>query len=326
MAKEEDTPQPEPDNGSSEHSQEEQPGSETPDEPEPEPEPVRVESQPQKKIFGLPRDVMELHMAKRGITHIANFEPFVKLETLYLNNNRITELAGLERQVALRALHLNDNLLTTIEGPVLRRMKFLEILNLANNRLTDIESVLSVLTPLTGMRELNLKGNRFGREHRLLIIHSMPWLDILNHVPVTDLERRRARMRFDPPKASTVAFGATVNTKDTLNITVQDLTQPTREPYELLINPPQSATERHVRRLSMIATKRVQEVEAAHQPETLPEPVPASASLPVPAAMDFLSRRPREPTPPPEESAPPVLDSFRISQRSKFDINSMAEG
>ena len=39
----------------------------------------------------------ELHLAKRGITRIANFETFVSLDTLWLNDNKISSLRGLDQ-------------------------------------------------------------------------------------------------------------------------------------------------------------------------------------------------------------------------------------
>ncbi|KAG9390740.1 Leucine-rich repeat [Carpediemonas membranifera] len=284
------------------HNEEESVASNQESEPEQEPEPEPdVPSDPIGRITGLPSDVLELYMKGCGITRIADFEPFVKLEVLYLNNNKISELTGLDTLRRLRGLFVQKNRISSLRGSSIRHMKFLEELNLEDNQLTDFEETLDAIRHLSSLRTLVLMGNPFtpARPYRLAVIDAFPALDILDFIPVTPVERARATRLLGDVKEHTVAFGRTIDPSDPLDVTVLDKTLPKRPEYDLLINPPQSAAERIIRAMTAKSGRSTVQAEEVADEER-PKPQGTPAKLPVPAAMDFLSRRPKPPSPKPK--------------------------
>ncbi|GFR43310.1 hypothetical protein Agub_g4377 [Astrephomene gubernaculifera] len=177
-----------------------------------------IVSEPHKELVGggdnakYVKECTEMYLGGKGIEKIRGFEPFVNLESLWLNNNKLKKLNNLDVQKRLKALYAQDNQLCTLKGS-LQHFKFLETLDLSNNQLRDLEKQLRVLEKFKFIKDLNLKGNPMCEEpdYRLLVVHSMPALQVLDQHVITPLERRRAAGMIGGDVATlTVAFGCRV--------------------------------------------------------------------------------------------------------------------
>ena len=136
----------------------------------------------------------ELHMGRKGITELWDFENFTNLHTLWLNNNQLQSLEGLEANVRLLNLHCHGNRISRISD-TLQHLKFLVSLTLNQNSLTDIEEVISELRHLRNLQYLDLFDNPITQEdnYRLRMIGELPWVQVLDKHKVTDDERKQAK-------------------------------------------------------------------------------------------------------------------------------------
>jgi hypothetical protein len=137
---------------------------------------------------------MELHLGNRGYTRLADFHAFISLDQLWINNNKLTTLQGLEANFRLKILYAHANRVRHLNG-ALSTFKFMTKLNLADNKLDDLEGTLEELTELRYLQSLDLYGNPISQEdnYRLLVIMSIPWLETLDRLQVTDDERAEAK-------------------------------------------------------------------------------------------------------------------------------------
>ena len=119
-----------------------------------------------------------------SIGHIsAHASSHIFLEELQLDGNRLTSLDGLGGLAELQTLSCAANLLHDATAAAsLRRLRSLCLsrnelreappmaapaltaLDVAENKLTDLDSLLKALTPLTLLRQLSLRGNAFDVE------------------------------------------------------------------------------------------------------------------------------------------------------------------
>lgn len=127
----------------------------------------------------------EIHLGGRGITRLANFETFLSLDTLWINNNKLTSLRGLENNFRLQHLFAHQNNIRRIQG-TLQPFKFLSELSLDGNLLDSTEDVLDELSNLKYLRNLNLFGNSIAQEdgYRLRLLAELPWIDVLDRIKV----------------------------------------------------------------------------------------------------------------------------------------------
>ena len=51
----------------------------------------------------------ELYMAKRNITYLANFERFVNIEILWINDNKVECLENLDNCIRIKELYCQNN-------------------------------------------------------------------------------------------------------------------------------------------------------------------------------------------------------------------------
>jgi hypothetical protein len=58
----------------------------------------------------------EIHLGGKGITRLANFETFLSLDTLWINNNKLTSLRGLENNFRLQHIFAHNNIIRRIQG------------------------------------------------------------------------------------------------------------------------------------------------------------------------------------------------------------------
>ncbi|KAI9987525.1 hypothetical protein PInf_023566 [Phytophthora infestans] len=147
------------------------------------------------------KNCTELYMANKRIDKIANFDAFVNLEVLWINDNQIQELDGLDGCFRLKQLFAHSNCIRSLEGSSLPHFKFLLELRLYGNKLKDLRGTLRVLSRLSHLRDLDLFGNPVVEEenYRLQVIRAIPSLDVLDRHVITDDERARAarlQLRF----------------------------------------------------------------------------------------------------------------------------------
>ena len=140
------------------------------------------------------KNCTELHLADRRIQKIVGFDPFVNLEVLWLNNNRLTKLEELDTNVRLRELYAHNNLLHTLRGS-LHKFKFLNVLNVSNNKLHGLQATLDILTGFQYLHHLELFGNPLAEEtnYRLHVLKRISWLEVFDRHPGTEK---------DPPATS----------------------------------------------------------------------------------------------------------------------------
>ncbi|XP_020633418.3 leucine-rich repeat- and IQ domain-containing protein 1 isoform X1 [Pogona vitticeps] len=138
------------------------------------------------------------------LTHIEGIENCGLLQILKLHGNNLNEFPSLENHVLLRELYLEDNSISTLEKlslywlPLLRILFLsknsllqlaplfscvsLEKLDISNNCLLELKSVIQWLNGCNGLRELSLYGNPMLQEEnwRCTLLKSLPSLKILN--------------------------------------------------------------------------------------------------------------------------------------------------
>ncbi|RLN57264.1 hypothetical protein BBJ29_005334 [Phytophthora kernoviae] len=140
------------------------------------------------------KNCTELYMANKRIDKIANFDAFVNLEVLWINDNQIQHLDGLDRCFRLKQLYAQNNSIRSLEGSSLRYFTFLQELRLYDNKLKDLQGTLNVLSRLSYLRDLDLFGNAVIEEenYRLQVIRAIPSLHVLDRHVITDQERVKA--------------------------------------------------------------------------------------------------------------------------------------
>eukprot|EP00474_Spongospora_subterranea_P009809 CRZ10267.1 hypothetical protein [Spongospora subterranea] len=141
-----------------------------------------------------PKYVQSLYMGKQRITRIGNFARFVNLNVLYLNDNRLSVIDGLESCVRLKELFLQNNRITSIAGKSIASLRYMTKLNLSRNRLKNLSETLPFLRHMKQLEELDLFGNPLSEEqhYRLLVIHALKSVTVLDRIPVTKPEIEKA--------------------------------------------------------------------------------------------------------------------------------------
>ena len=139
------------------------------------------------------KECIEIVLSKRKITELINFEMFENLEALWLTENRLTEIKGLDANFRIKILCCGKNRITTLEGSSISKMKFLETLYLNNNKLKNLDLVLSNLKNFSFLKNLNLFGNPVAEEpeYRPRVIYVIKSLEIFDRHKVTDMEKMK---------------------------------------------------------------------------------------------------------------------------------------
>ncbi|XP_077195075.1 leucine-rich repeat- and IQ domain-containing protein 1 isoform X3 [Paroedura picta] len=159
------------------------------------------------------------------LTHIEGIENCGLLQILKLQGNNLNELPNLENHVLLRELYLEDNSISTFEKlsdywlPLLQVLSFsqnsltyltplfsylsLEKLDVSNNCLLDLKSVIQCLSGCDNLRELSLCGNPLLQEEnwRYSLLKMLPNLKMLNGENVnsdTDILGETIKKKPDP--------------------------------------------------------------------------------------------------------------------------------
>lgn len=136
------------------------------------------------------KECIEIVLSKRRITELINFDMFENLEALWLTDNRLTSIRGLDSNFRIKILCCANNHITTLEGSI-SKMKFLEVLYLNNNKLKNLEKVLSHLKQFSFLKNLNLFGNPVAEEpeYRPRVIDAIKSLEIFDRHKISVIER-----------------------------------------------------------------------------------------------------------------------------------------
>ncbi|KAI4492266.1 hypothetical protein M0802_009956 [Mischocyttarus mexicanus] len=146
-------------------------------------------------MFSVITTVTDLKLTSNLLTHLPEWigEKYECLQALDLNKNRLLSLPstiGLLKYLrnidisfnrftelpehiyeisSLETLVANDNMITNIDIPLLKKLKRLAVLNLANN---NIDNVPAELGTLTNIRALMLSGNCFKNPRQAILAKS----------------------------------------------------------------------------------------------------------------------------------------------------------
>ena len=136
------------------------------------------------------KECIEIVLSKRRITELINFDMFENLEALWLTDNRLTSINGLDNNFRIKILCCAQNHITTLEGSI-SKMKFLEVLYLNNNKLKNLEKVLSNLKQFSFLKNLNLFGNPVAEEpeYRPRVVDAIKSLEIFDRHKIGIIER-----------------------------------------------------------------------------------------------------------------------------------------
>eukprot|EP01063_Lacrimia_lanifica_P024178 TRINITY_DN32141_c0_g1_i1.p2 TRINITY_DN32141_c0_g1~~TRINITY_DN32141_c0_g1_i1.p2 ORF type:complete len:808 (+),score=293.56 TRINITY_DN32141_c0_g1_i1:164-2587(+) len=181
------------------------------------PDPVLTTGIPLEKA----KHCRELHMGGKGLVTLhPNLLRFSNLEVLWLNNNKLSSLEGVlppdtgrvdvsfdDKAYGarrLKQLYLSNNVLKTLEGDV-EKLKYLEVLMLANNQLRNLEEICQTLAQLKNLTQLDLFGNPCAEEvnYQLYVVHKIPQLELFDRHQITPAERIQAAKLFDKSSKST---------------------------------------------------------------------------------------------------------------------------
>ncbi|KAL5967632.1 Protein phosphatase 1 regulatory subunit 42 [Taenia solium] len=117
-----------------------------------------------------------LYLQQNDITRIHNLDALFNLEKLFLSGNKISVLEGLESQSKLRELRVDHQRLPAGEDlsasgvnnlQSLECLQYLERLDVGSNQLADESDVLSVLSKMAHLSELNISGNPIMKNLRI---------------------------------------------------------------------------------------------------------------------------------------------------------------
>ena len=154
------------------------------------------------KNFKYVKDCTDVFLANRGITVLRGFEPFVNVEVLWLQGNRLTSLgAALERNSRLKQVYLANNRLRSLGTGL--DAKFLNVLDLSHNSLSNLAGLLGVLARNQYLTTLDLTGNPVAEEdqYRLRVLSAMPTLQMFDGRSVKTDERNAARKMRESAEA-----------------------------------------------------------------------------------------------------------------------------
>ena len=181
------------------------------------------------------RQVTELHMGGRRLRSVhPNLLKFTNLEVLWLNDNKLTQVSGLlpddsvrpsytsnEGAIGLRRLkqlYLSDNCIEHLPSDI-ERMRYLEVLLLANNQLRNMEVICQKLAQLKSLTQLDLFGNPLAEEsnYYLYVVHHLPSVQFFDRHEISEAERAQAQNLFGSHAKSSLNYAFNSTAPSTCN-------------------------------------------------------------------------------------------------------------
>ncbi|XP_078492780.1 leucine-rich repeat-containing protein 72-like [Ciona intestinalis] len=164
-------------------------------------------------------NVVELYLGKLGLSWLSSLGRFRFLQRLWLNSNQIKSLVAedgikqsfLRNNHRITELYLQNNELSDVTGGI-SHLRYLQVLMLQKNQLVNLNAILHEVSTLQALRVLNLFDNPVAQEagYRLLVIHHLPSVALLDREGVTSNERKKCRQIHEPEREevmSSIAFG-----------------------------------------------------------------------------------------------------------------------
>lgn len=136
----------------------------------------------------------ELYLGNKGLTVIRNFEPFIHLDTLWLNKNKLQRITNLDKNFRIKHLYVQHNRIESLKGSI-QRFKFLTVLHCSHNNLTNFAETMEVLSKLAHLKVLDLFANPISEEvgFRPQVIHTLTnTLEVLDRIYITEQDRNEA--------------------------------------------------------------------------------------------------------------------------------------
>lgn len=137
----------------------------------------------------------EIYLGGKGINVLRDFESFVSLSVLWLNDNGLESLEGLESNFRLKEIYAHGNKIRSLHEDAFAQCTFLGRLTLSKNKLDDLENVLEELRPMNHLTSLDLFENPIAQEdnYRLRVIGELSTLTMLDRHEITAEEREEAK-------------------------------------------------------------------------------------------------------------------------------------
>ncbi|KAL0237572.1 hypothetical protein PCE1_000966 [Barthelona sp. PCE] len=241
---------------------------------------------------GNPKRCIDLYLSDKELTYVPDLGRFSNLERLWLNSNKITDLVGLSDNITLRELYANSNIITDIVLP-----KHLEVLSIRNNRLRNLDLLLTKLKTLTSLKRLDLRGNPAEKERmfRRRVLEVLPQLELLNGLLVDRYDRVITSEPANP------------DANKTLTTTKKKTRKPKRKVRQA------SITERDLAKEALeISERRRREREEKLTVKVAPVKKNDTDFVTIPQHLDFLSQRNDTLLNRKEEEAPTQTKDFYV--------------
>ena len=170
------------------------------------------------------KNCTELYLGQKGITELDGFEPFVNLETLWINGNKLEYIDDLDDCERLQHLFAHNNIINSLDGS-LQSLKHLITLSLANNSISDLDHVLEILKGFPKLQTLDLSGNPVAEEdnYRLRVIEALPHVHTLDGLRVkpTEVTKVLTKSKSGQSKKVKPKRKSKIQWKDNLSATVK---------------------------------------------------------------------------------------------------------
>ncbi|XP_059173305.1 leucine-rich repeat-containing protein 9-like isoform X2 [Physella acuta] len=138
-----------------------------------------------------------LFLQGNEITKVEGLDGLHDLRELVLDKNKIKQLTefSFANQWNLQELHMEENRLRDLSG--LSCLENLMRLYLGSNRITE-QMDLEKLDSMRYLTEISLINNPVSRRmiHRIILIHRLPRLTVIDGITITDEERSRTELHF----------------------------------------------------------------------------------------------------------------------------------
>jgi len=150
-----------------------------------------------------------------------------QFDVIDLSDNEIKKLENFPLLTRLRSIFINNNRVNRIGSGIEKSLPKLTTLVLNNNHLIELADILPLAT-VTSLRSLSLLDNQLVRlpNYRLFVIHTLPFLKLLDFKKIKTKEREEAKKLFSGKKGKELEQNLS---KSTRNIAAEDDFQAAKE-------------------------------------------------------------------------------------------------